>query len=304
MKFGDNLQNLRKSKKMSQEKLAEKVDVSRQSISKWERGESYPTMNNIMTLCEIFHCNINELVQENLTDINSLDEEIKMSVVKFKAEKQKKMKGISKAIYVTARIGKIVVVMSAIILAVLLIAFPIIANGIKITENNISFYGENYKYEIDEKNIIVTEEKTGKSTSIYVDTDSDLQEYYNSRSKTFLIVSTEVVGISLIAFLGITFIILRNIEKLFINIHNDDTPFTLENVKYIRKIAMFLIIAIIAPTVCGVLFQAFAEVDMNVGIELMDLILVLIIFSMAYIFEYGYELQLDSRGKMYGNEDE
>ena len=116
MKFGDNLQNLRKLKKMSQEKLAEKVEVSRQSISKWERGESYPTMNNIMTLCEIFHCNINELVQENLTDINSLDEEIKMSVVKFKEEKQKKIKGISKAIYILARIGKILIT----------IAFPII----------------------------------------------------------------------------------------------------------------------------------------------------------------------------------
>ena len=51
MKFGDNLQNLRKLKKMSQESLAEKVEVSRQSISKWERGESYPTMNNIMSLC-------------------------------------------------------------------------------------------------------------------------------------------------------------------------------------------------------------------------------------------------------------
>ena len=80
MKFGDNLQNLRKLKKMSQEKLAEKVDVSRQSISKWERGESYPTMNNIITLCEIFHCNINELVQESLIDINSLDEEIKIKL--------------------------------------------------------------------------------------------------------------------------------------------------------------------------------------------------------------------------------
>ena len=118
MKFGDNLQNLRKLKKMSQEKLAEKVEVSRQSISKWERGESYPTMNNIMTLCEIFHCNINELVQENLTDINSLDEEIKMNVVKFKAEKQKKMKGISKAIYVIARVGKIIVSLSVIILEI------------------------------------------------------------------------------------------------------------------------------------------------------------------------------------------
>lgn len=36
MKFGENLKYLRKSKKMSQEDLAEKVGVSRQSVSKWE----------------------------------------------------------------------------------------------------------------------------------------------------------------------------------------------------------------------------------------------------------------------------
>ena len=36
MRFGENLKNLRKIKKLSQEKLAEKVGVSRQSISKWE----------------------------------------------------------------------------------------------------------------------------------------------------------------------------------------------------------------------------------------------------------------------------
>ena len=58
MKFGDNLRNLRKAKKMSQEKLAERVGVSRQSVSKWETGEAYPEMNNILVLCEIFHCNI------------------------------------------------------------------------------------------------------------------------------------------------------------------------------------------------------------------------------------------------------
>lgn len=38
MKFGDNLRNLRKSKKLSQEELAEKMNVSRQSVSKWETG--------------------------------------------------------------------------------------------------------------------------------------------------------------------------------------------------------------------------------------------------------------------------
>ncbi|MCI8276671.1 MAG: helix-turn-helix domain-containing protein [Clostridia bacterium] len=304
MKFGDNLQNLRKLKKMSQEKLAEKVDVSRQSISKWERGESYPTMNNIITLCEIFHCNINELVQESLVDINSLDEEIKMNVVKFKVEKQKKMKGISKTIYVIARIGEIILIASAVILAVLMFALLIFANGVKIEDNSVRFFEETYNYETNDRIITVTEESTGKSTELYVDTDSDLQEFFNNHSKTFFVISTEFIGICIIVFFTLIFFMLKNIEKLFINIHNEDTPFTLENINYIRKIAMFLIIAIIAPTIFGIIFQAIIKMDMNIGIELMDLILVLIIFSMAYIFEYGYELQLDSRGKMYGDENE
>ena len=55
MKFGDNLRNLRKSKKLSQEDLAEKMRVSRQSVSKWENSEAYPEMNNLLELRKIFH---------------------------------------------------------------------------------------------------------------------------------------------------------------------------------------------------------------------------------------------------------
>lgn len=47
MKFGENLYNLRKKQKISQEKLAEKIGVSRQSVSKWENGTAYPEMNRI-----------------------------------------------------------------------------------------------------------------------------------------------------------------------------------------------------------------------------------------------------------------
>lgn len=137
MKFGENLQNLRKSKNMSQEKLAEKVEVSRQSISKWERGESYPTMNNIMALCSIFHCKLNDLVHESLTDVDSLDEDIKMSIVKFKEEKQRKIKGISKAIYILARIGKIVTTVAMPIIAFLLIVTPIFISNIELKDNSI-----------------------------------------------------------------------------------------------------------------------------------------------------------------------
>lgn len=42
MSLSENLQNLRKIKNMSQEELAEKLNVSRQAVSKWESGNGYP----------------------------------------------------------------------------------------------------------------------------------------------------------------------------------------------------------------------------------------------------------------------
>ena len=312
MKFGDNLQNLRKLKKMSQEKLAEKVDVSRQSISKWERGESYPTMNNIMALCEIFHCNINELVQENLTDINSLDEEIKMSVVKFKAEKQKKMKGISKVIYILARIGKIVTTISIPIIVFLLIVTPIFISNIELKDDTIVFKGAR----IDDK-ITITEEKSNEGITLELkandiliadakdqDTILQMKNVLENNSKGQIIVFLELGYGCLIVCLVLYIMTFSRLEKLFININQGDTPFTLENVKYIKEMAKLMIIALILPTGGGLIFENILESDLDVGFELFDVIQILFLFGISYIFEYGYEIQLDSRGKIYGDENE
>ncbi|MDD2378229.1 MAG: helix-turn-helix domain-containing protein [Bacilli bacterium] len=64
MKFGENLQAIRKEHKLSQEQLAEKLYVSRQAVSKWESGQSYPEMDKIISMCKIFNCSIDELVNE------------------------------------------------------------------------------------------------------------------------------------------------------------------------------------------------------------------------------------------------
>ena len=90
MKFGDNLKQIRKNKKMSQEQLAEKVNVTRQSVSKWENGEAYPEMNNILELCKIFNCKLNDLVHTDMADISSLDEEIVMNVLSLMKKSKKK----------------------------------------------------------------------------------------------------------------------------------------------------------------------------------------------------------------------
>lgn len=103
MKFDENLYNLRKTQKISQEKLAEKIGVSRQSVSKWENGTAYPEMNRIFELCKIFHCKLNDLVNDNILDFDSLDKEVKMSVIKFNKEKQNKLKIVSKTISIFSK---------------------------------------------------------------------------------------------------------------------------------------------------------------------------------------------------------
>lgn len=60
--FNQNLISLRKSKGWSQEQLGEAVNVSRQTVSKWELGSTTPEMNKLIELSEIFEVSIDELV--------------------------------------------------------------------------------------------------------------------------------------------------------------------------------------------------------------------------------------------------
>lgn len=71
MGFSENLQNLRKIKNMSQEQLAEKLEVSRQAVSKWESGNGYPETEKLISICEIFDCSMDNLVKGKITADNT-----------------------------------------------------------------------------------------------------------------------------------------------------------------------------------------------------------------------------------------
>ena len=74
-------------------------------------------------------------------------------------------------------------------------------------------------------------------------------------------------------------------------------------VEHIKKVAYIMISLIILPNVGGAIFEIILNQDLNVSFELFNVIEVLIIFVIAYIFEYGYEIQLDSKGRMYGEDE-
>ena len=61
MKFGDNLRNLRKSKKMSQEKLAELADLNRNFVGMIERGETNLTIKKLECIANAFNMDIKDL---------------------------------------------------------------------------------------------------------------------------------------------------------------------------------------------------------------------------------------------------
>lgn len=61
MSFGDNLREIRKQKNISQERLAELLNVSRQSISKWEQDICYPEMEKLLLLSKELGVSLDDL---------------------------------------------------------------------------------------------------------------------------------------------------------------------------------------------------------------------------------------------------
>ena len=66
--LGDTLYSFRKKAHLSQEELAEKLEVSRQSISKWECGESLPDTENLIALAELYGVTLDKLVHSTTND--------------------------------------------------------------------------------------------------------------------------------------------------------------------------------------------------------------------------------------------
>ena len=76
MNFSEKLLTLRKAKGMTQEQLAEKLDVSRQSISKWESGQVIPEVEKIVELSKAFNVTLDYLLKPSEIDELSVKTDI------------------------------------------------------------------------------------------------------------------------------------------------------------------------------------------------------------------------------------
>ncbi|MCR5722886.1 MAG: helix-turn-helix transcriptional regulator [Lachnospiraceae bacterium] len=122
MEFNNKLYELRKQKGLSQEELAGRLNVSRQTISKWEVGESAPDMDNLVSISELFGVSLDELVLDKTSEKeqpsvqvvrSELYSDIKEHVLtddnKKKAQKALKIAGIALGVFLLIDVISLVV---------------------------------------------------------------------------------------------------------------------------------------------------------------------------------------------------
>lgn len=122
MEFNNKLYELRKQKGLSQEELAGRLNVSRQTISKWEVGESAPDMDNLVSISELFGVSLDELVLDKAPELeqpsvqvvrSELYSDIKEHVLtddnKKKAKKGLKIAGIALGVFLLIDVISLVV---------------------------------------------------------------------------------------------------------------------------------------------------------------------------------------------------
>lgn len=71
MTFGEKLQNLRKKAGISQDVLAERLEVSRQAVSKWERDEAMPETDKLLRIARLFGVTTDYLLENNVPSYDS-----------------------------------------------------------------------------------------------------------------------------------------------------------------------------------------------------------------------------------------
>lgn len=164
MIFKEKLLELRKQKGWSQEELGNNLDVSRQTISKWESGQSTPEMEKLVKISEIFEISLDEL-------IIGIKNEVKDSVEENKDDKPKK--------------SKIKIVFMVLLILLLLLFFGVITYRVSYFKKIIDIVEELTHFH-SEDNYRITESLTITKNGVQNAEEGYEKEYYSLNSQKMM----------------------------------------------------------------------------------------------------------------------
>ena len=232
-----------------------------------------------------------------------------MKIGKLEEKKQKNLKGISKAIYILAKIMRVFCIIGIVGITIGIVTVGVVGSSVKLDPKNkqIEVFKEKYKYEINDNKITIIDSNNKIDTFDIEDLDiinlNKFLEKIGNHESSYYVILAEVFMTFALLMLIITVLILKTAAKLFKNINKDDTPFTLENTEYIKRIAKYMIVAMILTIISSITFSVLTGGNIKSSISLTNIVYILVVFAIAYIFEYGYELQKKSDMTIYNKSE-
>ena len=115
-KIGKFIAKMRQEKGFTQESLAEELDISNRSISKWERGICLPETAKMPELCKLFNITINDLFSGEIVDMKNNEKKLEENLLELAQQKEQKDKQLLSLEWVLAVIA-VVTLMSFVIIA-------------------------------------------------------------------------------------------------------------------------------------------------------------------------------------------
>lgn len=85
-KIGKFIASCRKKQKLTQEQLAEKLNITYKAVNKWECGKSIPDASIMITLCDILDITVNDLLSGELVEINNYENSDEINLVELKKQ--------------------------------------------------------------------------------------------------------------------------------------------------------------------------------------------------------------------------
>lgn len=217
----------------------------------------------------------------------------------FDKKKQNVIKTLSNVVYILAKVFKVFVIIGIVFSLFGMIITPAFIKNIDVSDDSINVFGYKISFENTSDDKIVIKHDNLKlvelgSEDIYSKKIiNEINEDNKSKIFSFFELNLLVTTFTLM----LSYFMLTYIEKLFMNIYKEDTPFTEENLSYVREILVLYIVCACIPIVSSLLSEAFFGYSNNNSSFPITLIFVL--FVGVYLFEYACILQKNSKLKMY-----
>ena len=289
MDLGEKIRMYRMNAGLTQTKLGEMIDISPRTISKWESGAMVPNLTEIRKICKALNIKKSDLIEEEKPKEVS---KLKGGLAK---KKQAYLKGLAEAASIVSRVLRVFLYIGIVCLVICVLLVPFLFSSFDINGHVITIKSTGEKYELINDGTDVYKIKVGdklKSLDLEI-SPKEIDNVLDNYSKVQMICYLEVTFIIAISSMVLLMILLRYVERLAINI-GDGEVFAEENPLLLKNIGYVMIAIIVIPFLAGIVPNAVMGTNFGEDFTFVNVVEILVVFALSYIFEYGNKLSQKS----------